>query len=486
MENKTPTSLRNDFQAMYTPLASIIRRQPVTVALDTSVRQAVETMDRARIGSIIIADAGGTMPLGIFTLRDLLHRVTLHGCDLEQPIAAVMTAGVITVKPQTTAYQAALIMARRGLRHLLVVDEAGRLVGIVSQNDLFALQRAGFKDVSDDIREAKDLPTLQACARDIQRLVMTLLNQGVAAEQLTHFISTLNDLLTFRIIELTHDEFDLPQVRWCWIALGSEGRYEQTLCTDQDNGIIFLTPQGSSAESVRERFLPFAQAVNRKLDACGFPLCKGNIMAGNAEWCLSLDEWRARFTQWIVAPEPKALLNASIFFDFRPLYGDEDISDALRGWLMEVSKPASLFLRLMTQNALQCQPPLGLIRDFVFDGNKDFPRTIDLKMYGSRPFVDAARIISLANGVWQTSTAQRLRGAAETMNFHSNEIAAIIDGFYYIQLLRLRHQHRIEGEQAGANRIDPDTLNELDRHILKEAFKQARKLQTRLKLDYRI
>jgi CBS domain-containing protein len=489
MEEQARQPLRNDFQAMYSPLTSIIRRQPVTVPMDASVRQAIETMDRLRIGSIIVADAEGNRPLGIFTLRDLLHRVTLPGCDLEQPIAAVMTGGVITVKPQTTAYQAALIMARRGLRHLLVVDDAGRLIGIVSQNDLFALQRVGLKDVSNDIREAKDLATLQACSRDIRRIAMSLLGQGIAAEQLTHFISTLNDLLTFRIIELTHDEFDLPQVRWCWIALGSEGRYEQTLCSDQDNGIIFLEPDGKAVESVRRSFLPFAQAVNRKLDACGFPLCKGNVMAGNAEWCLSLEEWRARFSQWIGVPEPKALLNASIFFDFRPLYGDEDLSDALRNWLLGMAKNASLFLRQMAENALQCQPPLGLIRDFVFDNNKDFPRTIDLKKYGSRPFVDAARILSLAHSVGQTGTAQRLRGMAEIMDFGGDDIAAIIDGFYYIQLLRLRHQHDMDGDNAaaeGANRIDPEGLNELDRHILKESFKQARKLQLRLRLDFRL
>ena len=139
----------------------------------------------------------------------------------------------------------------------------------------------------------------------------------------------------------------------------------------------------------------------------------------------------------------------------------------------------------MSENALQCQPPLGLIRDFVFDNNKEFPHTIDLKMYGSRPFVDAARIFSLANNVALTGTAQRLRGAAGATNFGA-DVEAIIDGFYFIQLLRLRHQHDLQGEEAGANRINPDRLNELDRHILKEAFKQARKLQDKLKLDYRL
>ncbi|MCC6657902.1 MAG: CBS domain-containing protein [Rhodocyclaceae bacterium] len=484
MEESPRPAAKTDIQAMYSPLGSLIRRQPVTVPLDATVRQAIAIMDEKRIGSIIVADESGRLPLGIFTLRDLLHRVALPGCTLDLPIASVMTAGVITVKPQTTAYQAALIMGRRGLRHLLVVDEAGGLLGIVSQNDLFALQRTGLNDVTGNIREARDLAALQACSRDIRSMAATLLGQGVAADQLTHLISTLNDLLTLRIIELTHDEFELPQVKWCWVALGSEGRYEQTLSTDQDNGIIF-DPDGADAEALRRLLLPFADSVNRKLDACGFPLCKGGIMAGNPEWCLSLEEWRGKFARWIQTPEPKALLNASIFFDFRPLYGDEELSHSLREWLLEASGKATLFLRLMTENALQCQPPLGLIRDFTFDNNKEFPHTIDLKMHGSRPFVDAARIFALANGVAVTSTAQRLRGAAEATSLGA-DIEAMIDGFYFIQQLRLRHQQGLKGEEAGANRIDPDALNELDRFILKEAFRQARKLQDKLKLDYRL
>ena len=475
---------KGDLHAMYSPLGSLIRRQPVTVPLDATVRQAIAVMDAKRIGSVIIADGEGRLPLGIFTLRDLLHRVALPGCTLDLPIAAVMTAGVITVKPQTTAYQAALIMGRRGLRHLLVVDDGGGLIGIVSQNDLFALQRTGLNDVTGNIREARDLAALQACSKDIRSMAATMLGQGIAADQLTHLISTLNDLLTLRIIELTHDEFDLPQVEWCWIALGSEGRYEQTLSTDQDNGIIFESA-GADAEALRRSLLPFADSVNHKLDACGFPLCKGGIMAGNPEWCLSLDEWRMKFSRWMQAPEPKALLNASIFFDFRPLYGDEDLSHDLRDWLLGSSGKATLFLRLMSENALQCQPPLGLIRDFTYDNNKEFPHTIDLKMHGSRPFVDAARIFALANGVAVTSTAQRLRGAAEATHLGA-DVEAMIDGFYFIQQLRLRNQQNLDGEDAGANRVDPDGLNELDRHILKEACKQARKLQDKLRLDYRL
>jgi CBS domain-containing protein len=475
-----------DYQSMYSTLSAVIRRQPVTVGTGASVRQALAEMDAHRVGSIIVMQESSHVPLGIFTLRDLLARVSLKNNDLDQPVVDVMTTALVTMRPQATAYQAAVTMARHGIRHILVVDPDYRLLGIVSQNDLFALQRVGVKEISEEIRNANDIEHLKHSAGEIRRLAQNMVQQGVGAEPLTHFVSTLNDVLTLRIIELTLPEFKLPVVDWCWISLGSEGRLEQTLSTDQDNGIIFDSPDEARTESLRAAFLPFAQAVNRRLDECGFPLCKGEIMAGNPKWCLSLEEWQRQFSDWIRNAEPQALLNAAIFFDFRPLFGDEHLSESLRDWLLSRCSSNPLFLRQMAQNALQCSPPLGLIRDFIFDGSKEYPHTIDLKLYGSRPFVDAGRIFALANGVPHTSTAQRLRAVAQKMSFGRDDIAAISDGFYFILLLRLRRQNQMTGPAGSANRIDPDQLNELDRHILKESFRQARKLQNRLQLDYRL
>jgi CBS domain-containing protein len=476
---------RAGHQTMHSTLASILRRSPVTVAPDQSVHQALCAMEQHRIGSVVIADPETGAPLGIFTLQDLLRRVALPGANLQQPIAQVMTRDPVSLEPHATAYQAALLMARHNVRHVLVVDAGGRLAGIVSQNDLYALQRVGLKEISTEIAGAEHIDSLVHAAGEIRRLADDMLAQGVGAEQLTHFVSTLNDLLTLRIIEITTAEFALPEVEWCWIALGSEGRFEQTFSTDQDNGIIFDCPEGQ-AEQVRQQLLPFAQAVNRKLDACGFLLCKGNIMAGNPMWCRSLDEWRRKFASWIRAAEPQALLFASIFFDFRPLSGKAELCDRLRAWLLAACADQPIFLRHMAANALECRPPLGIIRDFVFDRSKEYPHTIDLKMYGAWPFVDSARILALAHGIPHTSTAQRLRAVMSKMHYSADDAAAIIDSFYYIQLLRLRHQHELQGQSQGANRIDPDDLNELERHILKQAFRQARKLQTRLRLDYQL
>ncbi|MFA6313741.1 MAG: DUF294 nucleotidyltransferase-like domain-containing protein [Sterolibacterium sp.] len=475
--------------SLHSQLAAMVRRQPVTSSPETPLREALRLMSEHRVGSIVIVEPESGRPVGIFTLRDLLHRVAAKSCDVDQWIASVMSdSGLVVLNWRSTVYQAALLMARRGVHHVIVVDASGRLAGVVSQEDIYELQRGGVKAVSGAIRNARDLEALVAAAEEIRRLTMQMLADGSTAEALIQLISTLNDHLTVRIIELTASEFTLPKVEWCWLAFGSEGRFEQTFSTDQDNGIIFEAPdhEGERTDALRQAFLPFAQAVNRKLDACGFTLCKGNIMAGNPELCLSLTEWRDKFSSWLHAASPQALLNASIFFDLRPIFGADSLADTLREWLLARTGGASLFLRFMAGNAMLAPPPLGIVRDFVYQKNREFPHTIDLKAYGSRPFVDAARIFALANGISHTSTVQRLRAVAERMEFARDDVAAMVEGFYFIQQLRLRHQQVGGTTPDSANRIDPDQLNELHRHVLKQAFKQARRLQQKLQLDYRL
>lgn len=464
-------------QSMNSPLSAIIRRTPVTCAPHTPVREVLATMHDSNIGSMVATEDGA--PLGIFTLHDVLNRVALAEIDLEQPIIGIMSTALTTLPPSAMAHEAALAMARHGIRHVLVCHN-GKLVGVISEKDLFTLQRVGLRQVSTTIRNANSLDTLQQAAADIHQLAHNMLAQGVAAEQLTQFISTLNDLLTERIIELECSaagitDSPLCQAGLCWLALGSEGRLEQTLNTDQDNGLIFAVPPGATAEQIRALLLPVAKRINDALDACGFPLCKGNVMASNPEWCLSLDEWKDKFGDWIFRGDPPVLLNASIFFDFRPLYGKRELAHELRGWLNAKIKDNRLFLRNMTQNALGNRPPLGLVRDFVMGEG----HTLDLKFNGITPFVDAARIFGLAAGANETATIRRLRVAGETWRMESGEVEGWIEAFSYIQLLRLRLQHeQMEKNQPMSNKVDPDTLNNLDRRILKEAFRQGSRIQS--------
>lgn len=472
-------------QSLSSPLSSIIRCAPVTCPPDTPIRAALQMMRDAHLGSMIVTDSE-QRPLGIFTLRDLLERVVLGDLSIDQAISKVMSGQPVTLPPSALAYEAAMVMAREGFRHVLVTETNGTLRGIVSERDLFSLQRVGLHQLSTSIRQADSVEMLVALSKDIRELTHNMMAQGVAAEQITQLISMLNDSLTVRIIELECIASGLQQpnscqTALCWLALGSEGRLEQTFYTDQDNGIIFSVPEGDTADAVRERLLPVARRINDALASCGFPLCSGGIMAGNPKWCLSREEWQKTFAGWIDNGSSVDLLNASIFFDFRSLYGNATFADTLRAWLNKRISGMPRFLNQMAANALRNLPPLGVVRDFVVGQQQ----TLDIKLNGTTPFVDAARIFSLACGSTATNTVQRLRDIAQPLHISTAEIEGWIEAFYFLQTMRLLHQYECSKQGVSMNNhINPKQLNDLDRRILKEAFRQSRKMQSRLAMEY--
>ena len=439
-----------DRAGMLAPLKSVLRRSPVRCAPGTPVREVMAAMGRERVGSMVVVDER-ERPLGIFTTQDVLERVAVPQADASAAIATLMTRAPFVLEEGATLADAALAMARRRIRHVVVTRD-GRLAGVVSERDLFALQRVGVLRTAEAVASAGSVEELVATAADVRRFAGHLLAQGVAAEPLTAMASALNDALTQRAIELAAARRRLPD-SWCWLALGSEGRMEQTFVTDQDNALIYGADKGE--------LLAFADEVNRTLDACGFPLCKGDIMARNPRWCLSAQEWRRVFDDWIRNTDPEALLGASIFFDFRPLAGEARLAGELRGAVLAQAAANRAFIRAMAETALRARPPLGLIADFSED-------EIDLKALGARPFVDAARVLGLAAGCPETGTAARLRAAGEK---------TAVEAFHYVQMLRLRNE---------GNRIQVKALNDIDRRVLKEAFRQAQTLQNRLRLEYQL
>ncbi|HEY7675185.1 MAG TPA: DUF294 nucleotidyltransferase-like domain-containing protein [Burkholderiales bacterium] len=463
-------------RTMLTPLAEVLHLAPVTCTPETPLKRALELMQQFQVGSVVVVNEQVT-PLGIFTERDLLRESAAGRADPAAPIARFMTRDPVGLPATASVQEAALLMARRGIRHLLVLD-AGRVKGVVSERSLFARERLSMRVVSHAIELARDTEGLVGAADAIRRFAASMLAQGFGAEPLTQLISALNDRLTESIIQLESAKHDLSGLRWCWVALGSEGRGEQTIATDQDNAIVFESPESAA----QARLLSFARAVNATLDACGFPLCKGGIMAGNPQNCLSLEQWRARFATWLRAPTPQALLDASIFFDFRPLAGDAELAADLRAWIAQSIPGNQTFLHLMAKNALLAGPPIGFFGNLESGADSG---GINLKTQGTRVFVDAARVYALASGTVSTHTATRLRDAGRMLGVPGDEAESSVAAFFYLLLLRLRRQQP-GAATADPNRIDPAALNSLERRVLKESLLQARRLQRRLALDYQL
>jgi CBS domain-containing protein len=478
-------ALRNAFasqalaeQSLESRVGDLALKKPLTIGPNKSLREALTLIDEKKVGSILIVEDQHTI-LGILTRYDVLSRVTLSDLDLSTPISAVMTPDVKTLTVDDTAEMAGLLMSRFHIRHLPVLDR-GELVGIISERDLFSLQRLSLSNISSAIRGTDDLAQLQKCADDIRTFARNLLGQGVQARQLTTLISHLNDVLTVRLIEIYAAKHQLNMTQFAWIALGSEGRSEQTIATDQDNALVF---SDSATESQREVYLRFAGEVNQALNECGYPLCKGNIMASNPELCLTQHEWLIRFSRWIEQGNPQDLLNASIFFDFRVLAGNPDLLIPLKDYVRTKAAATPRFIKLMADNSLNIRVPLnwfGAIEPKEIDGQK----TIDLKMQGTAIIVDVARIYSLAFGIEAINTRERLAAIGRALNVPESESASWITAFEFLQTLRLAAQIGEAKIEGNPNVIDIEKLNIVDRSILKEALSKVRSLQQHLQLDY--
>ncbi|WP_018138482.1 MULTISPECIES: DUF294 nucleotidyltransferase-like domain-containing protein [unclassified Thioalkalivibrio] len=463
-----------------TPLALRIARVPVTCRPDTHLREVLTTMRDERVGSVVAVDAE-QRPVGIFTLRDLLARVALKDVDLDTPLDAVMTPEPVALEESAPGFEGIEAMTEHGMTHLCVVRD-GRLVGVLGERDLLTSQPLTLDGLVREIRRADSVAAIAERLRQVPRLIEAVVGQGAEADQVLRLITRLNEHATRRVLALLRPQYEaIEGIDFTWLAFGSQAREEQALVTDQDNGILFDAEAGD-ADAVRERLLPYARAVNEALAECGFMLCPGNIMAGNPECCLSGPEWDRRFTRWIEQGTPDHLLKSTIFFDLRAVDGDHGPVEALRTQLLQKTAYNSRFRRQMAANQQAFRPPLGLFGEI-----KSGADGIDIKKQGLTPFVDAARVIALAAELPATRTHERLDQAVTAEVMRESDARDYHAALRYLQMLRLRAQQKALREgRDDDNRIRPEELGTLEGRILKESFRQARKLQGQLEVQYQL
>jgi len=464
-------------QALALPAKSISAMQVACVPASQSLAEVAELMSAKRIGSVLVGTPEAIE--GIVTATDLVRRGVALRLPHETPVGRVMTENPVEVEDSISVFGAAMEMAQGKYRHLLLKSSEGAVVGVVSERDLFRAQQQGVSHVFKPIDDAESVDDLVELAGKAREFGERVFSQGMDVSQFLRLTSSVNDRIAKRLLELLVAQRS-PPAPFCWLAFGSEGREEQGFVTDQDNGLVFLPPAGADVSALRDEFLALARAMNDALHACGFERCKGNIMASNPDLCLTLGEWKSRFSSWIRATTPTAILNSTIFFDFQPIFGEMQFAEEMRDHLLDEVKGNSIFLHLLAINALEVGPPVGRLSRFATDGGK-----IDLKTQGTRLFVDIARIYALHSGVRAVNTEQRLALVGQRIKRSVSAIQGDIAAFRHVQTLRLQRQLASLSDGGDANRLDPYTIDELQQRILRESLRQASSLQERLKLDYK-
>ena len=466
-------------------VGDIVRRKPLDIPRKQSVKQAADLMTSGRVGSLLVSDDSGE-PVGIITDRDL-RKVLSSGMDPSTPAGAVMSAPLRTIPSHTVCFDALLEMMNRRVHHL-VVEKNGKITGMLSGHDLMVLQGSSPLNLVREINLVSSMEELYDLALKSPRVMHSLILEGARPGNITRLITLVNDHILDKLLGFLEDEIGPPPVPYCWLLMGSEGRKEQTFKTDQDNGLIYVDPADESEAAECDRyFKALGNEATRHLVNCGFPRCKGDIMASNPKWCQPISVWKKYFDHWITTPEPKDVLHATIFFDFRPGYGHAELGVELRRHLMAHLSGQELFLRFLAKDCMTTPSALGLFKRFVLEKDGPYKNRLDLKTKGLVPFVDFARIMSLRHGIKETNTQERLQAVAEG-GFISRELFLKLTQAYEIQMvLRLLHQDRQwEDGLELDNYVDPDELSELERSNLKEALSVVGDIRSYLREEFQL
>jgi CBS domain-containing protein len=444
---------------------------------DTTIREAARIMSDRRISSIVVVNRDG-LPSGIATDRDFREKVVARGRDVDGPVKDIMSSMLIRVDARDYCFEAVLRMIKYNIHHVLVIRD-GALVGVITNHDLMMLQGTSPLSLTKDIENQQTIEGLVPVSRKVNNIVGILIKEGAKAGNITKVITELNDRMVRKIIEFAERKLGKPPVAYCWIAFGSEGRKEQTFKTDQDNALIYTDPAtDAEADAAKKYFSVFAELVRDGLVQCGFPLCPGNYMAGNPDWNQPLRVWKKYFTTWISTPTAEAVMNSVAFFDFRPMYGEMRLAEALRDHLNGLLKDEKVFLGYLANMAIKNSPPVGFFKSFVVEKSGEHKNELNLKIKGLAPLVDLIRLFALEKGLRETSTLERietLRSMHTIVQEYGDEMEQAFD---FMTLLRIHHQYQqLSSGKSPDNFINPNLLSGLEKRSIKMAFQLIAKMQ---------
>jgi len=479
--HKIRVSAAAQVKAAVTQVRDLIKRVPVQIDSQASIREAARLMSREKVSSVLVMRDGALG--GIVTDKDLRQRVLAEDLDPGNVIESVMTANPKMLPADSGVDAALLLMMRENYHHLPIMDD-GKPVGLVTAGDILRSQSEHPLRLVRDIHKKKSIDELVTLSQRLPSLFVRMVNMGRDVEQIGRMITHITDAFTVRLVQLAEAELGPPPMRFAWVVFGSQAREEQTARTDQDNGMVL---ERKAHEEEAAYFSNLADQVCHGLDRLGYVLCPGEIMALNAKWRVSLAKWKRHFDLWIDSPEPKSVMHSSIFFDMRCVYGDQPLVDKLLSYATKRAKQNRIFRRFMAANVLSHRPPIGFFRRFVQEDDGTQSEGLNLKHRGIVPITDLVRMRALEGGIKLANTFDRIELGSMLGLMNPGDASSIRDALILIGRIRLEYQaEQVSQGQAATNFVPPDELSPLMRRNLKSAFMLVKEAQEALALRYQV
>lgn len=465
-------------ELMSAPVVSCGRAAPIA--------EVAALMARGAVSSVAVLKPDGRLA-GLVTEKDLVEKVLAAGPDGAPPggwsAGTVMTAEPVQVGPDAFFYDILLAMVRRRVKHVLVMEDE-RPLGVVSVRDLVRWRNTGVLSVVDELEDQRTVAGLAAAASEVDRVLKAMVAEEAPLPELFSLMTEFHDRLVRKVLAICEEElaaegYGAPPAPYCWLSMGSGGRKEQVLRTDQDNALIWQEAAPERAEEARRYFHRLGTKAVEALEACGFARCKGDAMASNPFWCRSLPEWRAHLMEWTRHPEPDHLRLLGIFLDFRAVYGEARLERALRTYVRDLFASFPVILHLLAEDDAAARVPTGPWSLVLTGGRGGEHRgRFNLKTAACVHLVDCLRLLALRHRLDETSSLDRLRELTRRGVFGKEESAVLSTAYQTLTLFRIRHQLRqVAAGEAPDEWLALSEFSRRERGQLLAALKAVARLQ---------
>lgn len=461
-------------------------KNPITCGKDSTIEEAANIMTQKHVGSIVIVEEN--KPIGIITDKDLRTKIATGKFNISNKVSTIMSRPVITFPESITVAEAQIAMLKNKITHLCITKDGtpqSELTGILSEHDIIVLRENNASNLIKEIKRSSDTERLKSIRERAQKLIERYLFQDIPIDFIARIISAINDAITQKIIDnaISHLKVPIP-CKFAWLSIGSQGRQEQLLLTDQDNALVFADVDDNKYDTVKSYFLDLADIVNQNLATVGFELCPAKMMANNPKWCLSLTEWKNQFHSWITTPDQDNLMLCTIFFDYDCVYGNQELVENLSESIFGSIEQYDIFLNYLGRNALQNPPPLGFFRQFLVEESGEHKDQFDIKARAMMPLVDAARLLILSHNIKSiNNTIERFEKLVELEPQNKDTYLFCIDA--YKDLLRFRTEHGLANKNSGRF-IDLKSLTKGNRLKLKRSFKAVKSVQELIQIRFKL
>lgn len=456
-------------------------KNPITANPEDLIKFIAKTMSSSAVGSVIIQN--NQLPIGIITDWDLRSKIATGIYTIDTIAKKVMTSPVVTVPENISVAEAQMMMMKHNVTHLCVTRDGtdkSAVTGIISEHDVVAAQSNTPGVLLKQTRRAANAKELKHVREKLTDLIQNSIDKNIPVSYITNIVAEINIAVTRRAIELAVEKTgSSPPARFVWMNIGSQGRREQLLPTNQSNALIFEDCKAEDYDAIKTYFTDLSEIVNDILEKIGYNYTAGTIVASNPKWCKSISDWVKQYNTWINAPTEKEIESSIRFFDFDFIYGVNEMEEAITDVIKENSSRNKKFLAYLAADTLKNPPPLGFFRQFLVENNGEHKDSFNIKNRALEPLTDAARLLMLNAGYPDiTNTYQRYKKLADIEPQQAELYNECADAFNLLTAFKTEVGllNNTDGKYINLNE-----LSKSDKVKLKNSFKPINDIQEFIK-----